>query len=223
MTAEGKKGVEVFEGLNDKNALTRAKFTDFLTGLGGDEKWLKLEEGQADKLFDHIAGEKGEIAQEQFVELIRLYYKCVKGTVLTETVSIKSKTIRRLEAGEVLEALEGPSKEEGANVDRVRCQAVNDDATGWVTLAGNQGTTFLEPGGNFYIVLKETVITDGLSVQDSKTVRRVSKGEVIEVVEFAKKDASVGVKRVRGKAKLDGTTGWITMSGNQGTSFLEPC
>jgi len=128
-----------------------------------------------------------------------------------------------LDQGEVLECLEGPSKEEGANVQRVRCQAVNDDVSGWVTIAGNQGTPFLEVGGNMYTVVKETILTDGLSVEDSKTIRRVTKGEMIEVLEFAKKDATVDVKRIRGKARLDGVTGWITLSGNQGTKFLEPC
>ncbi|CAE8656538.1 unnamed protein product, partial [Polarella glacialis] len=101
--------------------------------------------------------------------------------------------------------------------------AVQDDAIGWVTLAGNQGTPFLEPGGNFYTCVKETLLTDGLSVQDSKTVRRIAKGEVIEVLEFQKKDASADVKRIKGKAKLDGASGWITVSSNAGTSFLEPC
>ncbi|CAE8584073.1 unnamed protein product [Polarella glacialis] len=155
--------------------------------------------------------------------LVRLYYKCVKATVLSDEISIKGKTVRRLEVGEVLEALEGPAKEEGAGVQRIKCQAVQDDAIGWVTLAGNQGTPFLEPGGNFYTCVKETLLTDGLSVQDSKTVRRIAKGEVIEVLEFQKKDASADVKRIKGKAKLDGASGWITVSSNAGTSFLEPC
>merc|ERR1711953_1337100 len=157
------------------------------------------------------------------MELIRLYYKCVKNTVMNETISIKSKTVKRLELGEVLEALEGPSTEEGANVQRVKCQAVNDDSIGWVTIQGNQGTPFLEAGGNLYAVVKETVLTDGLSVQESKTIRRVAKGEVIEVLEFAKKDDSVGVRRIKGKAQLDGVVGFVTISGNQGTPFLEPC
>merc|ERR1712176_339329 len=201
-------------------AIVKDKFAAFLESLGGD---LGIVDGQGDKLFEHIVGEEGELNQDLFLELIKLYYKCVKSTVLTETISIKSKTMRRLEVGEVLECLEGPTKEEGANVQRVRCQAVSDDVAGWVTIAGNQGTPFLEPGGNLYSVVKETVLTDGLSVQDAKTIRRVTKGEIIEVLEFGKKDATLGVKRTRGKAKQDGATGWITISGNQGTNFLEPC
>merc|ERR1712176_123805 len=218
-----KSGVDFFQAAVEDGgeALVKEKFGTFLEGLG--EEFASIASDRAEKLFDHIVGEAGELKKDLFLELIRLYYKCVKSTVLTETISIKSKTVRRLEAGEVLECLEGPSKEDGANVQRVRCQAVSDDVLGWVTIAGNQGTPFLEPGGNMYSVVKETVLTDGLSVQDCKTIRRVTKGEIIEVLEFGKKDATVGVKRIRGKAKQDGATGWITISGNQGTNFLEPC
>jgi len=218
MTEEAKTGEQFFDGVNGGSALSKAKFAEFLQGLAGFE----MQEGDADKLFENIAGDAGDVTKERFLELVRVYYKCVKATVMSEEISIKSKTIRRLELGEVLEALEGPTKEEASGVERVRCQSTQDDAIGWVTLAGNQGTAFLEPGGNFYQCVKETLLTDGLSVQDSKTIRRITKGEVIEVLEFQKKDAS-DVKRIKGKAKADGAIGWITLQSNQGTAFLEPC
>jgi len=218
MTEDSKTGEQFFEGINGGNAVSKEKFAELLKGLAG----LELTEEDVQKLFDTIAADAGDLSKERFLELVRVYYKCVKATVMSEEISIKSKTIRRLELGEVLEALEGPSKEESSGVERVRCQSTQDDAIGWVTLAGNQGTAFLEPGGNFYQCVKETLLTDGLSVQDSKTIRRITKGEVIEVLEFQKKDAS-DLKRIKGKAKLDGACGWITLQSNQGTAFLEPC
>lgn len=219
MGEEKQTGEQFFKGLTDNDKLTKDQFLELLKGFES----LKFEDGQADRLFGHIAAGAEEVSQDRFLELIRLYYKCVKGTVLSENLSIKSKTVRRLEIGEVCEALEGPNKEEGVGVQRVRCKAVNDEAVGWVTIAGNQGTPFLEPGGNFLSCVKETVLTDGLSVQDSKTVRKVAKGEVIEVLEFTKKDPALDIKRIKGQAKVDGATGWITVSGNQGTAYLEPC
>jgi len=218
MTTEGKTGEQLFAHIGAGADITSEKFAEFLKGLAS----LTLEDEQATRLFEHIAGESAGIIQESFLDLIRLYYKCVKATVLTEDITIKSKTVRRLEMYEVLEVLEGPTKEEGVNVQRVKVQAVNDAAVGWATIAGNQGTPFLEPGGNLFSCMKETHITDAISITDSKTVRKLVKGEVIEVLEFAKKDAQ-GIKRVKGKAKEDGATGWITVCGNQGTTFLEPC
>lgn len=220
MNSKGKNGEQFFADIDGGAALKEGKFVELLKSLPD----MTFEDGEAEKMFRHIAGEEEEeISKEKFLEHIRLYYKCVKSTVLSEDVSIRSKTIRRLEVGEVLEALEGPSREEGANVQRVRCLCVQDEATGWATIAGNQGTAFLEPGGNIYSCVKETVLTDGLSVQDSKTIRRIGKGELIEVLEFTKKSDSLDIKRVKGKAKLDGATGWITTCGNQGTTYLEPC
>lgn len=199
-------------------AITLEQFAAFLPDLNCTDA-----ENKKAKLFQQITGTESEISKCAFAELIRFFYKCVKATLLTDELSIKSKTIRRLQVGEVLEAVEGPTKEGDAGVERVKCRAVGDGATGWVTVAGNQGTPFLEPGGNIYTCVHETVLSDVMSVQDSKTLRRLEKGELVEVLEFSNKDEVVGVTRVKGKAKRDGVTGWVTLVGNQGTTYLEAC
>lgn len=218
MTSKEKSADDFFEELNGGEALDREKFLNFLKDLPG----LECFDGQMEKLFDNLATE-GSISKAGFKDLVRVFYKCVKATVMSSEISIKSKTIRRLEVGEVLEALATPCQEEATRVMRVQCVATQDELTGWVTVAGNQGTTFLEPGGNFYTCVKETVLSDTLELQDSKTLRRIAKGEVIEVLEFPKKDATADVRRIKGKAKLDGAVGWISLASNQGTVFLESC
>merc|ERR1712194_357716 len=79
--------------------------------------------------------------------------------------------------GEVVEALEGPIKDdslgEALGVERIKCKSSLDGATGWVTIAGNQGTKFLELGGDCMKCVTETALTDGLSAADSKTLRKV--------------------------------------------------
>jgi len=218
MKSKEKSADDFFDEINGGNDLERKKFLDFLKDLPG----LELMEDQRDQLFDALATE-GKISRTDFKELVRVYFKCIKATVMSAEISIKSKTLRRLEVGEVLEALANPCHEEVTRVMRVQCVATQDELVGWVTVAGNQGTTFLEPGGNFYTCIKETVLSDSLELQDSKTLRRIAKGEVIEVLNFPKKDASVDVRRIKGKAKLDGAVGWISLASNQGTVFLEPC
>lgn len=218
MNSEEKSAEEFFEALNGGEALDREKFLDFLKGLPG----LELFDGQREKVFESLA-EEGCINKQQFKDLVRVFYKCIKATVMSEEISIKSKTLRRLEVGEVLEALAPPCHEETTRVMRVHCVSTQDELTGWVTVAGNQGTTFLEPGGNFYTCVKETVLSDVLSVKEGATIRKVTKGEVIEVLEFPKKDEASDVRRIKGKAKLDGAVGWISLQSNQGTVFMEPC
>ena len=90
-------------------------------------------------------------------------------------MSIKSKTIRRLNVGETLECLEGPATQEGANVKRIKCLAVNDEATGWVTITSSQGIPFLLPGGNIFVCVKETVLSKNLPIRDSKTILQQGK------------------------------------------------
>jgi len=220
MNAEDKTGEQLFEHVagTDSGEVTSEKFISFAKTLQG----LEIQDASGQKLFSHIAEKQSAIGKDKFVEMMRLFYRVVKPTVLTETMSIKSKTLRRLENGEIVEGLEGPKKEDNVSVMRVRCRVVQDGSTGWVTVAGNQGTVFLELGGSSMTCVKETIITDGLSVTDSKTIRKIAKGEVIDVVEFERKDPSCDLMRIKGKAKVDGTVGWITVQGNSGATFLEP-
>eukprot|EP00928_Gymnodinium_smaydae_P016845 TRINITY_DN16376_c0_g1_i2.p1 TRINITY_DN16376_c0_g1~~TRINITY_DN16376_c0_g1_i2.p1 ORF type:complete len:1086 (-),score=275.43 TRINITY_DN16376_c0_g1_i2:89-3049(-) len=203
-----------------KESLDLEKLKAFL----GELENVELPEGMADKLAKHLVSdfEVEALSKQNFADMMRLYYKCVKQTTISEELAIKSKTSRRLDVNEVLEALEPPTMDEVAKLQRVKCRALSDDVTGWVTIAGNQGTTFLATGGDVYDCVKETVVTDVLSVKDGTTVRKLAKGEAVRVLEFPKKDDSVGVKRIKGKAVLDGTVGWMTVCSNQGTIYLEP-
>eukprot|EP00419_Tripos_fusus_P000956 CAMPEP_0172676994 /NCGR_PEP_ID=MMETSP1074-20121228/14367_1 /TAXON_ID=2916 /ORGANISM="Ceratium fusus, Strain PA161109" /LENGTH=400 /DNA_ID=CAMNT_0013494761 /DNA_START=64 /DNA_END=1266 /DNA_ORIENTATION=+ len=76
-------------------------------------------------------------------------------------------------------------------------------------------------GTKIYTCIKETVLSDGPSVQDSNTIRRISKGELIEVLASSETVSTPDLKRLQGRAKQDGATGWITLCGNQGTNYLE--
>merc|ERR1712183_628435 len=53
-----------------------------------------------------------------------------------------SKPVRKLLAGGIVEVIEDGSCDE--KIPRARIRAVKDNATGWVTLRGNQGSTYLE-------------------------------------------------------------------------------
>lgn len=175
---------------------------------------------------------EGYIGKDKFINLIRVFMKVAKDTVITSGISIKdSKTLRRLDVGEIVEIVEGPIKEDKVDVMRVHAKVLKDDLDGWITLEGNQGTVFLEDSGNQFKVVKETIMTesfelDGSSSKDSTrklkvTTRKLKEGEVVEVREWARKEESSGLMRMKCKAKSDGAVGWVTTIGNQGTVFLE--
>merc|ERR1712113_1187734 len=120
----------------------------------------------------------------------RTFMKVAKDTVITSGASIKdSKTLRRLDAGEIIEIFRGPVQEGTVKVMRVNARVMKDDLEGWITVSGNQGTTFLEDGGNVFKVVTETILTecfalDGSGAQDASrkvkdVTRKLKVGEVL--------------------------------------------
>mmetsp|Transcript_56705 Transcript_56705/g.152885 ORF Transcript_56705/g.152885 Transcript_56705/m.152885 type:complete len:281 (-) Transcript_56705:23-865(-) len=229
MEKEQKSAEAVFvdaAGGADCSEVSREKFLAFAaSSLPG----AALEEDRSGPAFFRhlIAGGDGDVSMSKatFLDLLKLVYRVVKPTVLTETLSIKSKAARRLEVGEVVEALEGPTMDDSlgktTGVERIKCKSLLDGATGWVTIAGNQGTKFLELGGDCMKCVKETALTDGLSAADSKTLRKVPVGEILEVLEAKVKDESSDAMRIKARSRVDGTIGWATVEGD-GHTFLEP-
>jgi len=69
---------------------------------------------------------------------------------------------------------------------------------------------------------REIAITDVFDIEGSNMVRKLESGELFEVLEGPVEDEKSQVKRVRGRAVRDGTVGWVTVKGNQGTPFLKP-
>jgi len=99
----------------------------------------------------------------------------------------------------------------------VRGRSVSDGKVGWVTLKGGN----LKPWVPRYRCINGTAITDALEVGKAEPVRRLAEGELFEVLEGPDVDGEVGIVRVRGRAEQDGAIGWVTIAGNQGTTFLE--
>merc|ERR1712194_699616 len=99
--------------------------------------------------------------------------------------------IRSLEIGELLEAVDPIDCDASMCVGKFKCRAANDALEGFVNLSST-GKRLLEPWSVFYICVKETVLTDALSIAKSRTVRR------------------------------DAKRGWASLIGNSGQHFLEP-
>ncbi|CAE7206980.1 P67 [Symbiodinium necroappetens] len=68
----------------------------------------------------------------------------------------------RAKSRPILEMLEGPEKETSLKVFRARGKVVGDenDKEGWVTIAGNQGTIFLQEGGHLWKVLRQSELSE---------------------------------------------------------------
>merc|ERR1712066_602891 len=59
--------------------------------------------------------------------------------------------------------------------------------------------------------------------KDSKTICRLEVKDIVEVLQGPIKEDSVGVPRVQARRMSDGSEGWISVEGNQGTKYLQDC
>jgi len=141
---------------NGGATISKAQFLSFVRSLdkvvrkeGSQEtEEVHLPEAEVEALFDAQANGAGLLDQARFRQLASPRLRVARATPLTSGLAIAGgRSLRQLRAGEDLEALEGPAREEKVGVMRVRVRAQRDGKVGWATLAGNAGTVFLKECG----------------------------------------------------------------------------
>jgi len=160
-----------------------------------------------------IKGNQGKV----YAKECQAHYAIVRDTpIQTSFLSNAASQIRMLLQGEAVEVTEGPKKETSQPCVRVKGRALSDGAVGWVTMRDD----CLQKWSPIYKCVSGTFISETLSVKDSKVVRRLQVGEVIEALEGPSEEPALGILRIRGRCEKDGAVGWITIKGNQGSAFL---
>eukprot|EP00927_Polykrikos_kofoidii_P004101 TRINITY_DN11627_c4_g1_i1.p1 TRINITY_DN11627_c4_g1~~TRINITY_DN11627_c4_g1_i1.p1 ORF type:complete len:2037 (-),score=496.11 TRINITY_DN11627_c4_g1_i1:386-5647(-) len=155
--------------------------------------------------------------------LMQEYLKCVKEVALTSTLEVSrvSSTVRKLELNEVVQVIGARTRDEGVGLERQRCRALVDGAEGWVTLRGNQGTSFMKSTAKpYYRCTADTVMQPDFD-PTSTELRLIRVGEVLAALEGPRKAPAVEVSRIKGKATKDGKIGWITQKCTTGSLHLE--
>lgn len=174
------------------------------------------------RLFVDLSDGHSSCSKDDFLRCIKLFYKCVKETAVTDGLSLKeSKVVRRLEVKEVVEILEGPVKDDGFDVMRVRAKALKDSTEGWITLAGNRGTAFLAKGGHLFKVIKETTLTRNIRVEEGGASKDVPVGSILEMHEVPREEPESGLTRMKAKVQSDHTVGWVTTMEPPKKMFVE--
>jgi len=148
------------------------------------------------------------------------YYCCEQENTLSAAFESSSSEVRKVQPGEVLEFLEGPRKEEPPEVLRLRGKAIKDGKIGWVTLKSMTGNELFKLAK--LLVCKQSIaITTTFDIAAGKAIRKLEVGETLEILEGPQEDSVRSLSRVRVTAKKDGKEGWVTVKGNQGTSYAE--
>ena len=117
---------------------------------------------------------------------------------------------RRRPVGDVVEVAQGPRREPPQETQRVKGKAAKDGKVGRVSLHDPQGSANLE-------------LTKPLIRKASVARHRGGQGRPPTRRRGGPRDAGgiQGGLRVKARAKADGTEGWVTMKGKQGTASAE--
>ncbi|CAK0902536.1 unnamed protein product [Prorocentrum cordatum] len=166
---------------------------------------------------------RGNQGTAYMVKAAKPYYWCQEEVALQSAFASSSSEqseVRTLQAGEVVEVLEGPRREPDVELQRVRIKAKKDGKSGWATLTDPHGTVLLEPS-KLLVCRQSIAITTNFDIATGKAIRKLDVGETLEVLEGPTEDDKRSLSRIRARASLDGKEGWVTMRGNQGTDYTE--
>lgn len=148
------------------------------------------------------------------------YYYIAQEAPLEATQAAGGGLVRALGSGEVVELLEGPREDKPGETLRVRVRGSKAVTSGWLTFRDSAGTPFLEK--KKVLICKTAIaLTSAFDIGDSKVIRKLDVGEMIEKLEEPKEDGALNLLRVRARASCDGKEGWITMHGSKGTVYIE--
>lgn len=129
--------------------LSKEDFLKYLAEAASTKEELGFADERREAMFKYLdKDEDGFLSLPEFQAIFQRHYACIKSISITDLLEIsKSKTVGKLEAKEVVEALGEAVMDEAAGMLRIECRI--GDRSGWVTMKGNQGTVFLESWSRF--------------------------------------------------------------------------
>ncbi|CAE8608235.1 unnamed protein product [Polarella glacialis] len=215
---QGGKPDDLYDAIaSGSEIVTRKKITSYL-----ELHQAVIEPEKLESLFPDVpeAGEEDGslISREAFMKVVRIFYKVVKEIVLSDNLLIEqSDQLRRMDIGEVMEVFQGPMLDPSVGVYRIHGKALRDGIVGWVTVAGNQGITFLMPGGNLFKVLRPAKLTAEIDLESTE-VKDLVEGEVLQVIAWERSTTAsgAGVTRIKGQLQGEDIVGWTSIGEGAG-------
>jgi len=149
-------------------------------------------------------------------------FLCVSRPVsMHERFDDASPAVRSLQVDEVLELLEGPREETTTPEIHLRIQLCKDPMEGWITLQDGEGKKIAAQSEGIYVCKATIAMTDVLDLKRCKVVHKVEIGEPLLVINAQEQKDSAAIKRLKFKGLRHDKEGWVTLKGNQGTTYME--
>merc|ERR1719329_439987 len=128
--------------------------------------------------------EPESVGRKTFMQLTQQYFRVAQSITMTPAFALdsKEKPVRKAEAEEIVELVEGPKKEAKTGLERIKAKALRDGAQGWITPKGNQGKVFLaEVAKPYYVCMRECTLEKECK-SSSEKIRTLKADEVLELV-----------------------------------------
>jgi len=169
-------------------------------------------------VFYHI--DASGIRRRNFLRVVEVYYRCIKDIAITTDFEIGAgKTIRKIETNEYVEVIDGPRSDEKLSLLRIKGKAMRDGTIGWMSLQGNQGTSFLKKVDKpCYACAMDVPLDRDFETDSSAPIRKLRAGEVVEHVEGPREETFLPVNLAKVKAVSDGAVGWIVVQDKHGVN-----
>eukprot|EP00930_Biecheleria_cincta_P023468 TRINITY_DN1695_c0_g2_i1.p1 TRINITY_DN1695_c0_g2~~TRINITY_DN1695_c0_g2_i1.p1 ORF type:complete len:2308 (+),score=581.34 TRINITY_DN1695_c0_g2_i1:65-6988(+) len=141
LKADSKTPKELFTELRaEKAGVTQIAFSKKMKALAQkDPKDMTLSQEQLKAAFNCLAGrDADEVPEAKFLNLFTMWYLCRGAVTMTDGMFIRgSKTVRKIDANEVLEVLGEPAKDEMLGLVRAQVKAEKDGKQGFVTVTSD--------------------------------------------------------------------------------------
>jgi len=156
----------------------------------------------------------GSVSRAEFTNMFSTRYECTQAVSVTDGFEIaESKTVGKLEAGDILEVRGDSRTDEASGLIRVEGKCVGDSKkSGWVTLQGNQNKRFLKLISAFEGFCKEL---DGKLKESAQKAGKISAAARAKVNECSPKSAAPGPALLSARKELHGKINEIAETNNK--------
>jgi len=122
--------------------------------LSRDE--LSFDEVRRQQIFKHIDKDADDkISQDEFKDIFNQKFICTKEVSVTSFDVSASKTVFKIQPGDMLESTSNQEADANTGMSRIECSVPSAGKTGFVTVQGGQGTKFIELISPFSTFCKE--------------------------------------------------------------------
>lgn len=97
---------------------------------------------------------------------------------------------------------------------------ISGGESGWVNLKDSDGKLTVSSVRNAYISNSSVAVTNDFDVRRGEIIRKIPAGMVLEGLDGPHMDDSLNLTRLKCRLVEDGSQGWITTRGNQGTPYI---